>query len=86
MNIYEKIFITIALAVCFLVTKYIVETEISYREAVAYQAGYVAGQSKVTSDLKEREDQIAMQWWAGTKDLIAVRNRMCSNVSKNAFK
>jgi len=49
----------------------------------AYEQGYQEGSQHTTELLKELAqapeitDEQAVQWWTGTKDMVAVRDRLC---------
>lgn len=65
------------------------EMETQKRVRIAFDTGYKLAQK----DAKAAQDNIridagaiALQWWAGTNDMKEVRERLCTNVSPNAFK
>ncbi len=61
-------------------------TESAQREEVTYNRGFLAGKAEVMANIKEHEAEIAVQWWVGSTDMVKVRQRICANVSQNAFK
>ncbi len=65
---------------------YMTETYVNQRADEAYQHGVLTGRNQVLDNLKEHEAEIAVQWWTGSTDMAKVRQRICSNVSQNAFK
>lgn len=83
---YDWLLVIAILLVLIFLYGYMTESYANQRAEAAYHHGRLAGRAEILTDLKEREAEIAVQWWIGSTDMAKVRQRICSNVSQNAFK